>query len=95
MEVLSRVPILRVIAATDVPAGPAKSQMHPSIAKLEALLATATTWTIGSHEAQMSTLSRHDTATELEPRIYTPARSRALPRAGRGRDTRLFGLAKH
>src|SRR4029077_143917 len=60
MEVLSRVPILRVIAATDMPAGPAKSQMHPSIAELEAFLATATTWTIGSHKAQMSTLSRHD-----------------------------------
>jgi hypothetical protein len=51
MEVLSRVPILRVIAATDMPAGPAKSQVHPSIAELEALLAPATTGTIASHKA--------------------------------------------
>src|SRR4029077_5045568 len=66
MEVLGRVPILRVIAATDMPAGPAKSQVHPSIAELEALLATATTWTIGAHKAQMGTLSRHVTSTDLE-----------------------------
>ena len=50
MEVLSRVPILRVVAATDMPAGPAESQVHPGIAELEALLATATTRLIGPHE---------------------------------------------
>ena len=50
MEVLSRVPILRVVAATDMPAGPAESQVHPSIAELEALLAPATTRLIGPHE---------------------------------------------
>jgi len=50
LEVLSRVPILRVVAATDMPAGPAQSQVHPGIAELEALLATATTWTIGPHK---------------------------------------------
>jgi hypothetical protein len=43
MEMLGRVPILRVVAATDVPTGPAESQVYPSIAELEALLATATT----------------------------------------------------
>src|ERR1700730_19445169 len=37
MEVLGRVPILRVVAATHMPAAPAKSQVHPSIAELEAL----------------------------------------------------------
>jgi hypothetical protein len=50
MEVLSRVPILRVGAATHMPAGPAESQMDPAIAELEALLATATTRLIGPHE---------------------------------------------
>jgi len=50
MEVLGRVAILRVVAATDIPAGPAESQMDPGIAELEALLATATTRLIGLHE---------------------------------------------
>jgi hypothetical protein len=50
MEMLGRVPILRVVAATDVSAGPAEAQMDPGIAQLEALLATATTWTVGSHK---------------------------------------------
>jgi hypothetical protein len=50
MEMLSRVPILRIVAATDVSAGPAEPQMDPGIAELEALLATATTWTVGSHK---------------------------------------------
>jgi hypothetical protein len=50
LEVLSRVPVLRIIAATDVSAGPAESQMDPGIAQLEALLATATTWAVGSHK---------------------------------------------
>jgi hypothetical protein len=42
MEMLGRVPILRIVAATDVSAGPAEAQMDPGIAQLEALLATAT-----------------------------------------------------
>jgi hypothetical protein len=50
MKVLSRVPILRVVATTDMPAGSAESQMNPGIAELEALLATATTRLIGPHE---------------------------------------------
>ena len=50
MEMLGRVPILRIVAATDVSAGPAEAQMDPGIAQLEALLATATTWTVGSHK---------------------------------------------
>jgi hypothetical protein len=62
MEVLGRVPILRVVAATDMPASPAQSQVHPGIAELEALLATATTWTIGPHEIQMTALLSHKTS---------------------------------
>ena len=50
MEMLGRVPILRIVAATDMCAGAAKAQMDPGIAQLEALLATATTWTVGSHK---------------------------------------------
>jgi hypothetical protein len=64
MEMLGRVPILRVVAATDVSAGPAEAQMDPGIAQLEALLATATAWTVGSHKIQMTTLCRHYISTE-------------------------------
>src|SRR5256884_8145682 len=60
LEVPSRVPILRVVAATDMPAGPAESQMDPDIAELEALLATATTRPIGPHEIQMTALLSHE-----------------------------------
>jgi hypothetical protein len=67
MEVFGRVPILRVVAATDVPTGPAESQVYPSIAELEALLATATTWTVGSYKVQMATLCGHDISTEPVP----------------------------
>ncbi len=61
MEVLGRVPILRVIAATDMPAGSAETQMNPGVAELEALLATATTRPIGAHEIQMTALLSHGT----------------------------------
>jgi hypothetical protein len=50
MEMLGRVPILRIVATTDVSAGPAQAQMDPSIAQLEALLATTTTRAIGPHK---------------------------------------------
>jgi len=61
MEMLSRVPILRVIAATDMAAGSAEAQMNPSVAELEALLATPTTRSIGAHEIQMTALLSHET----------------------------------
>ena len=63
MEMFGRVPILRIVAATDMPAGPAESQVHPSIAELEALLATATTRLIGPHEIEMTALLSHETRT--------------------------------
>ena len=66
MEVLGRMSILRVVAATDMPAGPAQSQVHPGIAELEALLATATTRLIGPHEIQMTALLSHETR-NVEP----------------------------
>ena len=77
MEVLSRVPILRVVATTDMPAGPAESQMDPGIAELEALLATATTRLIGPHEIQMTALLSHET------RKVEPARDQKGASAGR------------
>ena len=68
MEVLGRVPILRVVAATDMPAGPAESQMDPGIAEPEALLATTTTRLIGPHEIQMTALLSH----ELTVCVHSP-----------------------
>jgi hypothetical protein len=50
MEMLGRVPILRIVAATDVSAGPAEPQVDPGIAQFEALLATPAPWTVGSHK---------------------------------------------
>jgi hypothetical protein len=50
MEMFGRVPIFGIVATTDVSAGPAVAQMDPSIAQLKALLATATTWTVGSYK---------------------------------------------
>jgi hypothetical protein len=50
MEMLGRVPILRIVAATDVSAGPAETQMDPGIAQLEALLTPASTRLICPHE---------------------------------------------
>src|SRR5215469_394916 len=41
MKMLGGVLVLRRIAAADVPADAAQSQMHPAIAHLQALLATA------------------------------------------------------
>jgi hypothetical protein len=76
MEVLSRVPILRVVAATDMPAGPAESQMDPSIAELEALLATVTTRLIGPHEIEMTALLSHETRTD-DPGWYNDKGSSA------------------
>src|ERR1700730_5264099 len=66
MEVLSRVPILRVVTTTDMPAGPAEPQMDPAIAELEALFAPATTRLIGPHEIQMTALFSHETR-KVEP----------------------------
>ena len=40
MEVLARVAVGRLIATTDVPAHEAESQVHPLVARLEALLAS-------------------------------------------------------
>src|SRR6266699_6171652 len=61
MEMLGRVPILRIVAATDVCAGPAQAPMDPGIAELEALLATASTRPIGAHKIQMTALPSHET----------------------------------
>jgi hypothetical protein len=50
MEVMGCMPVLRIVAATDVTAGPAQAQMDPGIAELEALLASATAWAIGPYK---------------------------------------------
>ena len=50
MEMLGRVPVLRIVAAADLPTRPAESQMDPSVAQLKALLATATAWAVGAYK---------------------------------------------
>jgi hypothetical protein len=39
-KVLARMPVLRIIAASDMPAGPAQSKVHPGVANSQTLLAT-------------------------------------------------------
>jgi hypothetical protein len=39
VEMLGGVPVLRVIATTDVPAGSTQAQVHPRVAHLQAFLA--------------------------------------------------------
>ena len=41
VEVLRRVPVLRIVAAADVAAGAAQAKMHPGVADCEAFLAAA------------------------------------------------------
>jgi hypothetical protein len=74
MEMLGRVTILRIVAATDVSAGPAEAQMDPSIAQLEALLATATTWTVGPEPTVHILTSRMSSTT-----THTPTGKLAAP----------------
>jgi hypothetical protein len=75
MEMPGRVPILRIVAAADMAAGSAEPQMHPSIAELEALLATATTWTVGPHNLYMPTLCRHGISSEPATKLHPNAES--------------------
>jgi hypothetical protein len=65
MEVLCPVPILRIVASTDVPTGPADPQMEPGTAEVEALFATARAWAIGPHKVQVTALRRMPPPTEL------------------------------
>ena len=39
-KMLARMPVLRIIAATDMPTGPAQSKVHPGVAASQTLLAT-------------------------------------------------------
>jgi hypothetical protein len=49
--------------------------MHPAIAELEALPATATPWTVGSHKVEMMTLYRHNISTEPVTSLHSGADS--------------------
>ena len=44
LKVLGRVPVDRIVAAPDVPAHSAESEVHPPIAGLETFLAACGTW---------------------------------------------------
>ena len=60
--VFARVPILGIVAAADVSAGPAEAKMNPSVAHGEALLAAGAAGSDGPDGAEMCALlasSRH------------------------------------
>src|SRR5437879_3304091 len=59
LEMLGGVLVLRVVAASDVPARPAQAKMHPSVARCEAFLAAVGVERVRLHELQMSASGRH------------------------------------
>jgi hypothetical protein len=59
-KMLSCMAVLRVVAATHVSTGPAYPQMDPRVAKLEAFLAAARAWSVGTHRVQMVASLGHD-----------------------------------
>src|SRR5437016_8760889 len=58
-EMLGGVLVLRVVAAADVPARPAKAKMHPGVSRSEAFLAAVRFGRIRFHEIQMRASGRH------------------------------------
>ena len=55
-EMLARMPILRIIAATHVSASPAQAKMHPSVAHGEAFLTTVAARDHGPYGIEVSAL---------------------------------------
>jgi hypothetical protein len=53
MKVFGRMPVLRIVTAADMAAGPAEAQMHPLIATLEAFLAPIGVGATGFYECEM------------------------------------------
>src|SRR5436309_14710528 len=59
LEMLGGVPVLRVDAASDVPARPAQSKMYPGVSGREAFLAAVGVGLVRLYEFQMSASGRH------------------------------------
>src|SRR5437867_6970354 len=59
LEMLGGVLVLRVVAASDVPARPAQAKVHPAVSHCEAFLATIGAGHGGLHGFQMSASGRH------------------------------------
>src|SRR2546427_811203 len=78
VEVLRRVPVRRVVAATDMAAGPAEPQVHPPGTRLQTLPAAARAGRHVADRLQRGALSRHDPLLMISRR-----RARAPPRPGR------------
>ena len=81
MEVLRRVPVLRIVAAADVSARSAQPKMQPGVAHRETLLATGRVGRIGDYELEMAAMRRHGVAFELC--ALAPRSVRSRPRLGR------------
>jgi hypothetical protein len=55
-KMLARMPVLRIVAASDMPAGPAQSKVHPGVAHSQTLLATRASRRYGLHGIEMGAL---------------------------------------
>ena len=88
MEVLRRVAIRRLIAATDVPALEAEPEVDPVVARLETLFATV--GRVGGHGADLIEVGAADIHGPLSTVPYgtQPIRSQAPRSSGAGDGTR-------
>ncbi|GCE02691.1 hypothetical protein KDAU_00200 [Dictyobacter aurantiacus] len=59
VEMPGRMPVLRGIAASDMAADKAETQVNPAIARLEAILASTARWRHILHLIQMRTTFSH------------------------------------
>ena len=59
MEMLRRMPVLRIVATSDMAARTAQPQMHPRVAAGETLLASAAGRLVGPHGVQMAASIGH------------------------------------
>src|SRR6266581_2337328 len=59
LEMLGGVLVLRVVAASDVPARPAQAKMHPGVSRGEAFLAAVGVGRVRFYKLQMSASGRH------------------------------------
>src|SRR5713226_606811 len=73
VEVLRGMPVLRLVAAADMAAAQAQSQVDPGVAGLQALLAAIGVRGDVSDLVQVRALDRHLTPSALdEPSVYQP-----------------------
>jgi hypothetical protein len=59
MKMLCGVPVLRIIATSDMAARAAQPEVHPRIADSEAFLATVSCRLVGTYEIKMAAFSGH------------------------------------